>query len=59
MKIKYIAIWVTDLAIMRAFYETYFNAVLEKKYVNPTKNFTSYFLRFKQGSRIELMYIHT
>ena len=26
-----------------------------KKYVNPTKNFITYFLSFNEGSRLELM----
>jgi lactoylglutathione lyase len=56
MKIEHIAIWVTDLELMRAFYETYFNAVSGEKYINPTKNFTSFFLSFKEGARLELMH---
>ena len=56
MKIEHIAIWVTDLELMRAFYETYFNAVSGEKYVNLSKNFTSYFLSFKEGARLELMH---
>tara|TARA_R110002051_G_scaffold172564_2_gene242832 strand:- start:1597 stop:1698 length:102 start_codon:yes stop_codon:yes gene_type:complete len=31
MKIEHIAIWDTDLEIMRAFYETYFNTATGKK----------------------------
>ena len=56
MKIEHIAIWVTDLELMRTFYETYFNAVSGGKYVNLSKNFTSYFLSFKEGARLELMH---
>ncbi len=56
MKIEHIAIWVANLEKMRAFYETYFNAVSGKKYVNLTKNFSSYFLSFKEGARLEIMH---
>tara|TARA_R110000764_G_scaffold147802_1_gene235693 strand:- start:216 stop:602 length:387 start_codon:yes stop_codon:yes gene_type:complete len=56
MKIEHIAIWVTDLELMRDFYKTYFNAVSGNKYVNLSKNFTSYFLSFKEGARLELMH---
>ena len=56
MKIEHIAIWVIDLEIMRSFYETYFNAVSGEKYVNPIKKFSSYFLSFKEGARLEIMH---
>lgn len=55
MKIDHIAIWVNDLETMRAFYENYFGATANKKYHNPTKNFSSYFLSFDSGARLELM----
>ncbi|APQ17228.1 VOC family protein [Maribacter hydrothermalis] len=56
MRIEHIAIWVSDLEKMRAFYETYFNAVAGEKYHNPSKEFTSYFLSFTEGARLELMH---
>ena len=41
---------------MRDFYLTYFDVTCGNKYVNPIKNFTSYFLSFGDGNaRIELM----
>lgn len=55
MKIEHIAIWVNDLEKMRAFYEQYFGGKAGEKYHNPTKNFTSYFLSFEEGCRLELM----
>jgi lactoylglutathione lyase len=55
MKIEHIAIWVSDLEKMRRFYEQYFNAEAGEKYVNLKKNFTSYFLSFTEGARLELM----
>lgn len=55
MKIEHIAIWVSDLENMRAFYETYFNAISGALCKNPKKNFSSYFLSFGEGPRLELM----
>lgn len=56
MKIEHLAIWVTDLEIMREFYEKYFNASAGEIYHNPNKNFYSYFLSFSSGTRLELMH---
>ena len=57
MKIDHIAIWVTDLEKMRDFYLTYFDTESNALYCNPKDQFTSYFIRFKQGGcRIELMH---
>ena len=56
MHIEHIAIWVRDLERMRRFYETYFGAVANDKYVNSHKGFSSYFLSFPDGGpRLELM----
>lgn len=56
MKIEHLAIWVSDIEEMRRFYEQYFDAKAGEKYVNLKKNFTSYFLIFAEGPRLELMY---
>lgn len=56
MKIEHIAIWVKDLEATKNFYETYFGAKSGEKYHNPNKTFTSYFLRFQSGARLELMH---
>ena len=56
MKIEHLAIWVSDLEAMRAFYTHYFDLISGEKYINDKKGFTSYFLSFGSGlSRIELM----
>lgn len=55
MNIAHLAIWVRDLEVMKDFYEVYFKAKSGKKYHNPTKKFTSYFLSFNEGCRLELM----
>ncbi len=55
MYIEHIAIWTRDLERLKAFYETYFQARAGNKYVNPQKQFESYFLVFPSGARLELM----
>lgn len=56
MKIEHISMWVSDLEKMRKFYEKYFGARSGNKYHNSEKNFSSYFLNFKPGCRLELMH---
>lgn len=56
MNIEHLAIWVSDLEMMKSFYESYFGGQAGDMYHNPTKNFTSYFLSFETGPRLELMY---
>jgi len=55
MKIDHIAIWTQHLDKMRHFYEKYFEGRSGEKYINPRKNFESYFVEFDGGSRLELM----
>ena len=55
IKIEHLAIWVSDLEKMKVFYETYLNATSGEKYVNSKKRFSSYFLSFSGGARLELM----
>ena len=56
MKIEHIAIWVSDLEATKAFYEKYFNARPNTLYCNKAKDFTSCFLSFENGCRLELMH---
>ncbi|WP_299552790.1 VOC family protein [Seonamhaeicola sp.] len=56
MKIEHIAIWTKDIEAMKAFYLKYFELSSNEKYYNPIKQFSSYFLSFKTGARIELMH---
>lgn len=44
---------------MKDFYCSYFNATANNKYINPVKQFQSYFLSFAKGPRIELMQMPT
>jgi lactoylglutathione lyase len=53
--IEHLAIWCKDLESMKDFYVKYFNGIPNKKYYNPDKQFSSYFLSFEKGPRIELM----
>ncbi|MBP3537191.1 MAG: VOC family protein [Muribaculaceae bacterium] len=58
MRIDHIAIWAEDIELLRKFYMHYFNMSCNDKYVNPNKNFSSYFLSFENGgARIEIMNI--
>ena len=56
MKIEHAALWVRDLETMNAFYQEFFGARPGQKYVNKTKGFSSYFLSFGSGARLELMH---
>ncbi|MBK2024979.1 VOC family protein [Francisella philomiragia] len=56
MRIEHIAIWVKDIELMKDFYCKYFNAKPDDKYINPIKGFSSYFLSFKSGARLEIMH---
>ncbi len=56
MKIEHISVWVKDLEMVKDFYIKYFNMSCSDKYINPKKQFTSYFLSFTEGSRIEIMH---
>ncbi len=53
--IAHIAVWTDDLERLKTFYETYFQAQAGPLYVNAAKQFSSYFLRFDGGARLELM----
>ncbi len=55
MRIDHIAMWTYNLEGMRAFYEHYFGAISNAQYTNPRKQFSSYFLTFDSGCRLELM----
>lgn len=55
MKIEHVAIWTKDIEKLRLFYEKYFNAKSNEKYVNLKNRFESYFLSFESGTRLEIM----
>ena len=55
MKLEHIAIWTNQLETLKSYYETYFNAQSNEKYINQTNGFESYFLTFDSGARLEIM----
>ena len=55
MFIEHLAIWCKDLEAMKTFYTKWFSASSNTKYFNPVKKFSSYFLSFGKGPRLELM----
>jgi lactoylglutathione lyase len=55
MHIDHIAIWTDDLENEKDFYLKYFECSVNEKYVNSRKQFSSYFITFDGGARIELM----
>jgi lactoylglutathione lyase len=56
MKIEHIAIWVKDIDKVCEFYRKYFGGVVHPIYYNPTKQFTSRFITFDDGARLEVMH---
>ena len=56
MKIEHIALYVADLEKARQLFTRYFGGVANEKYVNEKKGFSSYFICFPDGPRLELMH---
>ena len=57
MRIEHVALWVKDLEAMKSFYKKYFNGKPGNKYLNSKKSFSSYFISFDNGGRLELMHM--
>lgn len=55
MKIEHIAMYVKDLEKTKDFFEKYFGAVSNNGYYNKSTDFSSYFLTFEDGARLEIM----
>ncbi len=55
MRIEHVALWVADVDRVCAFYERFFGARTGPLYENPAKGFSSRFLSFATGARIEVM----
>lgn len=55
MKIEHIAMYVKDLEKTKDFFEKYFGAVSNNGYHNKSTDFSSYFLTFEDGARLEIM----
>ena len=56
MKIEHIAIWAKDIDKVCEFYRKYFGGVVHPIYHNPVKQFTSRFVTFDDGARLEIMH---
>jgi len=56
MKIDHIALWAQNLEKMKEFYLQYFDCSSGERYENPAKGFSSFFIYFADGGRIELMH---
>ncbi|WP_407450110.1 VOC family protein [Fibrobacter sp.] len=56
MKIEHVAIWVKDIDKVCEFYRKYFGGVVHPIYHNPAKQFTSRFVTFESGARLEVMH---
>ena len=57
MKIDHIGVWVLNLEAMKDFYVQAFAAEAGAKYHNSQSGFSSYFLSFASGARLELMHM--
>lgn len=56
MKIEHVAIWVNDIDKVCEFYRKYFGGTIHPVYHNPAKQFTSRFVTFEGGARLEIMH---
>jgi lactoylglutathione lyase len=55
MYIEHIAMYTQQLEVLKNYYTLYFGAKANNLYINPKKQFSSYFLTFGTGARIEIM----
>ena len=55
MKLDHIALYVNDLEKAQDFFITYFSAIANQEYHNKNTDFRSYFLRFENDTRLEIM----
>lgn len=55
MRIEHIAMYVNDLEETRDFFMKYLDARTNTGYHNPKTDFSSYFLSFDDGARLEIM----
>ena len=55
MTLEHVAIWTSRLELLKDYYCKFFGAMSNEKYTNERKQFSSYFLSFASGARLELM----
>jgi lactoylglutathione lyase len=54
-RIEHVALWTADIERCTGFYTTYFGAAAGAVYRNMAKGFTSCFVTFADGARLEVM----
>jgi lactoylglutathione lyase len=55
MQLEHFAIWTSQLDVLKDFYEKYFGGRAGAKYVDSTGRFSSYFITFPTGAKLEIM----
>jgi lactoylglutathione lyase len=55
MRIEHLAVWARDIDTLAAFYARYFGAHRSARYTNARTGFSSYFMSFEDGARLEIM----
>lgn len=55
MVLEHVAIWTDNIEKLKSYYSNYFGGVSNEMYINKSKEFKSYFLTFKSGTRLEIM----
>ena len=55
MTLEHVAIWTKDIERLRQYYERFFGGKSNNLYLNHKKNFSSYFITFQGGARLEIM----
>lgn len=55
IRVEHVALWVRDLEGARDFFTRHLGARAGEKYQNPRTGFSSYFLTFDSGARLEVM----
>lgn len=55
MRINHLALWVNNIECMKDYYVKFFQGKAGEKYTNEKKGFSSYFISFDSGARLEIM----
>lgn len=55
MILEHVAIWTNNLEVLQKYYIHYFGGISNEVYRNEPKKFSSYFISFASGCRLELM----
>ena len=53
--LEHVALWTTQLEQLKDFYVRHFDGVAGPRYQNQAKGFSSYFISFAGGARLEIM----